>query len=326
MTVSIKETLMQQRFINILAGILLVIVGTGLTACDTDKGSTKAKTTQKKSAQKKSAQKKPEIIHLPALAHYATKEVVGYEDYTNKEQWSEPRIQFIEDYPRKGYDAIWSMKLDGSDIKLAFSMEAVKKAIGKVNTGGVINGRPVRSPDGRYLVLGVLGNTSVLVDLRTQEFEVIDEDTRTSEYLWTADSQNIIFPHYKYMMNYNLKTKKTTQLGAKYRGGDLYLLKNQKALVSITRNKFTSYSISTGKVIKQIELPIDGNSGDGLSPDSRYLYYQNSYEEGVFDINAEKSIFNIDFNLDKTGASLSDGFFMYNNELYIYIYIPIIYI
>ncbi|VAW67688.1 hypothetical protein MNBD_GAMMA09-1776, partial [hydrothermal vent metagenome] len=256
--------------------ILILVMLAGITACDNGNNN--------EPPPKAKAEKKPEIVHLPSLSHYATKEVVGYEDLDNAEQWSEPRIQFVSDYPRERYSAIWTMKLDGSDIKLAYTMEDINDKLGgEYGIGRVIRHLPKRSPDNRYIVLSSVGNSSILVDLQTKKFEVIDKrGSGQAEYNWTADSENIIFYKNQQLKNYNLKTKKLTLLPEKIYSRDLYLLKDQKTFLSVMSDEVVYYNKEDGKIIKKIKLPADEISNSSLSSDGRYLYYKDSYVQGIF--------------------------------------------
>lgn len=294
---------------------LLLVINISVTGCNKSNEPQKEKTKQAK-----------KVVHRPYIIHYATKEVVGNEDYADKKQWSEPRIQFVEDHPKKTRrfglnQAIWSMKLDATDIKLAYTMEQINNDHGgKYNIGASIRHLPVRSPDGKYVMISSVNNDAILVNLRTKKYKLIDQGRGQPRFIWTNDSQNIMFYKSSILKNYNIKSEKLSIISDKIFSRDLYLLPDQKTFLSVMSDEVVYYDKKTTKIIKKFNLPVEDLQGSILSNDGKYLYYQDGYAEGILDLNTRKPLIHNEFNLTPDKLRLGPtGFFMPNTSYYYFI-------
>ena len=291
---------------------LLLVINISVTGCNKSNEPQKEKTKQTK-----------KVVHRPYIIHYATKEVVGSEDYADKKQWSEPRIQFVQDHPKKTRrfglnQAIWSMKLDATDIKLAYTMEQINNDHGgKYNIGASIHHLPVRSPDGKYVIISSVKNNAILVNLKTKKYKLIDKGRGQPDFIWTNDSQNVIFYKDQILKNYNIKNKKLSIISDKIFSRDLYLLPDQKTFLSVMSDEVVYYDKKTTKIIKKIKLPVENLVSSILSNDGKYLYYRDRHSSGILDLSLNKTIIHddSDFKRDKQFLG-SNGFFMPNTSYY----------
>ncbi|WP_316858009.1 hypothetical protein [uncultured Cohaesibacter sp.] len=77
-------------------------------------------------------------------------EFAGEEIYGDPEIFSTPRLQFAWRAPGLKSKELWSMRLDGSDLR-----RVVKAALLYSKNATAISHDPVRSPDNRYIVLSM---------------------------------------------------------------------------------------------------------------------------------------------------------------------------
>ncbi len=157
-----------------------------------------------------------------------------WEDFNDPSQWDQPRVQFINDFPNKSYPAVYSMKLDGSDIRLAWSFYELSEA-----DWGVYKRRPVRSPDNRYLAIAIRnsrGYHRIVVDLTTQKYQVMDEGGSPPSFTWASDSSAVYFWSDADVKRYQLDSKSLTTLPKGIKGRQIYLLKDQQTMLGEPMN------------------------------------------------------------------------------------------
>ncbi|GAL20868.1 tricorn protease N-terminal domain-containing protein [Vibrio maritimus] len=116
------------------------------------------------------------------------------EDLNNASSYDLPRIQFYwanmgdEKDPMyneyEGSDKIWSMKTDGTDLRLVTDEFPIKFATG--------TGKMIRSPNMRYLAYGYSGVGKAVYDLKTGETYDLDA-TGGYGMLWSEDSSYLYF-------------------------------------------------------------------------------------------------------------------------------------
>ena len=136
---------------------------------------------------------KAQVQPFPKYFVYRAKEWPR-EDLNDASSYDLPRIQFFwanlgdkndpmyTDY--EGQVKIWSMKTDGTDLRLV--MDSLPK-------GGISgSGKMVRSPNMRYLAFSYGGSAKAVYDLKTQETTVLDYSGPTG-FLWAEDSSYLYY-------------------------------------------------------------------------------------------------------------------------------------
>ena len=216
---------------------------------------------------------------------------------SDKDYWSEPRIMFVRTIERKenqrrGHPGILSQKLDGTDVRMIIPPEDLVAP-----ENAVMRHPPARSPNNRYIVVSLSSSKEgfylykVLFDLQENTREVIAHGGGPPNFIWTEDSENIIFYLDFKMKNYHIPTKTLTDRPMiNSSGGTLYLRGNTFIAARKDRLEFSSFE---GKLLKTIKLqPLEGNIQiyHNLSQDGNYFYYMG--ETGrIFDIEQEKVVF-----------------------------------
>ncbi len=214
--------------------------------------------------------------------------------YDDKEFWSEPRIQFVWFRHLKENDwtqtpEIFSMKLDGSDIRLALGSDLL---LGPEKA--VMNHPPVRSPNNRYIVASLSSKKhylyKVLVDLKTKERTIIAKGGAAPDFNWTPDSENIIFYLDDYMKNYNVKSKKLTDRPIIYSLG-IYLLNDGKTFLATEKEGYRLHNFN-GTLIEKITIPgREVTEHNYLSADNKYLYFYDGGPAYIYDLDKREVVF-----------------------------------
>ncbi|SDH60368.1 hypothetical protein SAMN04488136_12132 [Vibrio xiamenensis] len=136
---------------------------------------------------------KAQVQPFPKYFVYRAKEWPR-EDLNDASSYDLPRIQFFwanlgdkndpmyTDY--EGQVKIWSMKTDGTDLRL------VMDSLPKGALSG--SGKMVRSPNMRYLAFSYGGSGKAVYDLKTQETTVLDYSGPTG-FLWAEDSSYLYY-------------------------------------------------------------------------------------------------------------------------------------
>ncbi len=216
----------------------------------------------------------------------------------DKEFWSEPRIMFVKKKPdykdQRVNPSIFSMRLDGTDIRLVLRWDELA-----AGDSGNMYHKPVRSPDNRYIAYSYVTDgqfSKMLYDIKDHKRIKLIDGGAKSNFIWTPDSENLIFYVDDKMKNYHLPTKTMTDRPFVYSsGGSLYLLEDGKTFMAARYSRL-DFSNFEGNKIKTIKLPhIDREKHDKwdcelFSPHNNYFYYCNNFLGYIFDI-ANKKIF-----------------------------------
>ena len=188
---------------------------------------------------------------------------VHYEFQT--EQWNDPdilstpRLQFVwrhpeqTDNPKRG---IWSMRLDGSDLRQVASRELLDQP----TPGATRDNRlPVRSPNNRYIALSMVSacNTCAVVRIIDLETKTVKElDTRLYDggqyFQWSADSRYLAFSGRGIILEHDMETDTTKSIVKRFseKGdpGDFRLIDGGKKIY-FERDKRYVHDYHTGKFL-----------------------------------------------------------------------------
>ncbi|WP_234493945.1 hypothetical protein [Vibrio maritimus] len=222
------------------------------------------------------------------------------EDLSDASSYDLPRIQFYwanmgdendpmyNDY--EGSDKIWSMKTDGTDLRLVTDEFPIKFATG--------TGKMVRSPNMRYLAYGYSGTGKAVYDLKTGKTYDL-ESTGGYGFLWGEDSSYL---YYKtrdreglVTYKWNVKTNKSEKVDVYI--SDTGVIRNGKRYV-VSEFASSVYDESTGVEIQSVlwgdGLPIDRARGEklSLSPEGKFAWGNNIYGNLFFVDIAENRIEN----------------------------------
>lgn len=134
-----------------------------------------------------------QIQEFPKYHIYRAKEWPR-EDLSEASSYDLPRVQFSwgnvglrdpKHTPYEGKEKIWSMKTDGTDLRLVTD-----------EFDGYIRGKMVRSPNNRYLAYGYSsseGTTKAVFDLETQQTYVLGTRMGIPRFVWAEDSSYLYF-------------------------------------------------------------------------------------------------------------------------------------
>src|SRR3990172_4132833 len=202
----------------------------------------------------------------------ATPKVTQYPDeiYGDREIFKEPRIQFVWSPSEDDRRTIWSMKLDGSDVRQAVGRALLFSGDAKVLANYVV---PVRSPDGRYIACaGKDGNGDefrFLVDLKEKKVRTMMKAGSAADYNWTPDSRRVIFYGDLSLHQYEVPTGKLSEFPMIPSEG-LHLVDQGRRFVAVEDKTITYYDAS-GKRLKRVPLPFTADRHHAVSPDGRRL-------------------------------------------------------
>ena len=163
------------------------------------------------------------------------------------EQWNDPdilahpRAQFLWTAPGRDMATIWSMRLDGTDLRETADEELL--SIPKV--GGYSGGIPVqRSPSGRYLAItrsSGINKQLRIIDLETRQVDLIPNHyAGWPNYVWLND-HIILFKDSSPLKAYDVLTKKVVDLSKEPEFKDLIIT---HYFVRNSRNPVTSQKIN----------------------------------------------------------------------------------
>ena len=135
-----------------------------------------------------------QIQEFPQYYVYRAKEWPR-EDLNDESSYDLPRIQFFwpnqgdNSHPLydnyEGKDKIWSMKTDGTDLRLVTD-----------DFYGYARGKMARSPNNRYLAYGYAGGGKIVkavYDLKTKETHILGEEIGVPRFVWAEDSSYLYF-------------------------------------------------------------------------------------------------------------------------------------
>lgn len=203
------------------------------------------------------------------------------------EFWREPRVQFVWRKQRAKptdkdlSDYVFSMKLDGSDIRLAAGPEELFPE----KSGTIGYSLLKRSPNNRYLAY--YDGFHYLLDLETKErIQMTNKRGGSIAYLWSGDNQTVFFKGNREMKQYHIPTRTLKPLlkngKDEFFPWPRFTLDNGKALVYL--DKYIHKLNFDGNLIKKIARPLCSEKSSGgywmvndwmrlyACDDKRYIY------------------------------------------------------
>ncbi len=231
---------------------------------------------------------KAQVQPFPKYFVYRAKEWPR-EDLNDASSYDLPRIQFFwanlgdkndpmyTDY--EGQVKIWSMKTDGTDLRL------VMDSLPKGALSG--SGKMVRSPNMRYLAFSYGGSAKAVYDLKTQETTVLDYSGPTG-FLWAEDSSYVYYkPGPNKVYRWDVNTHEKTKV-------DFYLSDTgviiKGVMYVLAEGGLKRYIEATGE-----ELPLitwaDGLKAEdaltdyrSLTPNAKYAWASNRHNKFYVDV------------------------------------------
>lgn len=180
MTKPLTVTLQRYSTISRYKLLLLVLFSIALLSCDSESQNQEIV---------KSVVIEPEEPTVPDVILEALNDASSYDM---------PRFQFQSRFGSREKYEIWSMKIDGSDIRLVLSAEELYR-----DGFSHLSQHMSRSPDGRYVALVQKpdegNNARVLYDLKTRERTVMVKNSAVVPSIrWTEDSKQVLFYSWSY--------------------------------------------------------------------------------------------------------------------------------
>ncbi len=192
------------------------------------------------------------------------------EDLSNADSYDLPRVDFrwnngkhdaysvmTEKQIYEARDKIWSIKTDGTDLRLVTDFLDVV-SMNKQNEAVPIR-MMRRSPNNRYLAWSDSVN-KVIFDLKTQESIVLGSDLGHSQFLWAEDSSYLYFEDRAKYWKYDIVSGKTTQMDDDFHfsevgviyGGKRYVVSDFAVIVYDEKTNKRLYGIGYPKKLTQI--------------------------------------------------------------------------
>jgi hypothetical protein len=214
---------------------------------------------------------------------WSTSYEVHYEYQT--EEWddpdvlSTPRVQFtwakpgLSNYKDVG---IWSMRLDGSDIREVVSPELLYSTGG----GGVITSSSMpRSPNNRYIAVK-LGKQNKIIDLETKNVIALSRSMDWPSFQWLPDSGSLLYNTSKGVKHYHLATGKEGFIEPRFRDDGLwgrwFLLDGGRVITMEIFNEIFTYDFASGELLDKRPGNFDPKDEQRLSADGKYYIKANS--------------------------------------------------
>lgn len=217
------------------------------------------------------------------------------EIYGDPEIFSTPRVQFVAKFrgdtkfKRSELQSLWSMRMDGSDVRLVADEELLNYK------GGGITHDPIRSPNNRYVALS-LGDADnnffrAIIDLKEQKKWIISEGGGPPHFNWTSDSENLIFYTNGYHYNYNIPTKTLSERPMIYSRG-LFLLPGDKRFLAFKGNGYFIHDFD-GALVREVVFDVKSTVGSQyprLSVDGKYFHFGVRQMSHIVDLRTDEIV------------------------------------
>ncbi|MGR6837638.1 TolB family protein [Aliivibrio wodanis] len=192
------------------------------------------------------------------------------EDLSNADSYDLPRVDFrwnngkfvsasaSEKAIYESYDKVWSIKTDGTDLRLV-----TDDFSGDIR---IIR----RSPNNRYLAYSYGSRTSggtdkVVFDVQTQKSTLLGTDLGHSQFLWAEDSSYLYFEDRAQYWKYDVTTGKTTQMDDDFHFSEVGVIYGGKRYV-VAELGVSVYDEATGRELYGVSvLPIELEKRDYLN-------------------------------------------------------------
>jgi len=194
------------------------------------------------------------------------------------ERWDDPdtqreaRLQFVWAAPDEKTPSIFSIKLDGTDIRRVIGPE-------RLFTGEAKHLRqtPARSPNRRFVAC--IGDDAqgdelrFLVDLKTRSVRTLMKATNPTALTWTPDSRRLLFYGDDKLWQYDLEKGALNAQPANIGPYGLHLVDGGRRFVAL-REGAAELRDPEGKLLKRIELPYRTAAEHAVSADGRFIALQ----------------------------------------------------
>ena len=266
---------------------------------------------------------RPPVAEEEVLAPFELKREV----YGDPDSFDQPRIQFSWRGPNRELPEIWSVKIDGTDLRLAVDADLLYQG---QDLGLQPGFNTYRSPDNRYILV-ILGKYRVsysaiyIIDLKEQSNKKIEDtdDAYLIRYPWVADSKSFFYlrDETSALSRYYLTTEKIEMIRETF-SNKQYVQQTDEIINEIIGNDLIRWDFK-GNELERIDLGKNiHQSTHYVNPDGSYYIYQN-YEGTYFvpmnDFNSAEKIKVgtpiINFNHDKVFDSATTGIAYYDTLL-----------
>ncbi|MUK28879.1 hypothetical protein GNP44_02050 [Aliivibrio fischeri] len=224
------------------------------------------------------------------------------EDLSNADSYDLPRVDFRWDNGEftnassdekaiyEARDKIWSIKTDGTDLRLVTDFLDVVPP--RPHNRAVTVKMMRRSPNNRYLAWS--NNVEkVIFDLETQESIVLGADRGHSQFLWAEDSSYLYFEDRAKYWKYEITTGKTTQMDDDFHfsevgviyGGKRYVVSDFGVVIydELTDERLLSFGYPSkgdeiySQFVKDYNVRKDFHMKTrSISPDGKYAWGESS--------------------------------------------------
>ncbi|MCE7577718.1 hypothetical protein LZS94_09430 [Aliivibrio fischeri] len=192
------------------------------------------------------------------------------EDLSNADSYDLPRVDFrwnngdfvsasaSEKAIYESYDKVWSIKTDGTDLRLVTDDFSGDVRIMR------------RSPNNRYLAYSYASRTSggtdkVVFDVQTQKSTLLGTDLGHSQFLWAEDSSYLYFEDRAKYWKYDIVSGKTTQMDDDFHFSEVGVIYGGRRYV-VAGLGVSVYNEATGRELYGVSvLPIELAERDYLN-------------------------------------------------------------
>ena len=193
------------------------------------------------------------------------------EDINNADSYDQPRIQFVWQGPNREKPEIWSIKIDGTDLRLAADKDLLYQGETRDLNFAVY---PVRSPDNRYILVHF---TSMSMPYR---IHLIDLKEKTNKFIldcqiwhapWVGDSQSFFCNFDHRLKRVYFKSGKVKELN-EILGSHIFVLQNSEHIVQMEEDGFKILDFN-GKEIRYEKLGRIRDIIHNISKNGKYIMY-----------------------------------------------------
>jgi Tol biopolymer transport system component len=191
------------------------------------------------------------------------------------EQWDDPqtrkeaRLQFVWAAPDEKSYSIFSIRLDGTDLRRVVGPELLYTGEAKSLQ------QTVRSPDRRYLACvgddAQANQLRFLVDLKARSLRTMSKTTSPTELNWTPDSRRVLFYGDEKLWQYEVESGTVAALPMIWSSG-LHLVDGGRRFVAVRSGRIELRDPS-GLLLKSIEVPYKTDGDHVVSDDGRYIAF-----------------------------------------------------